>query len=186
MTPSIILCPCNENKEKDDDIASLPERLRLFSNPWSETGSIPEGPEDGESSDGQLLDEDPISNGQIIGNGHPRLGKRHSDIRSLRSLKNVSSGRPNKPLRRVRSDAFDHRSPQKEVSPKQRPQPPRTLLLDVKEKDSTQRKRNSWLIPSPTHTPTETRKKASSDSVSMFATLPRKKKTVNDADCNKR
>lgn len=168
LTPSIVVYQCNEGEE---EVSSLPGRLRKLSNQFQETDLKPE--------------DDVVQNGhgQGVQSSHPRVGKRNADVRSFRSLKVASSARGGKQqLRRVRSDgpAVKEQFPSEEASSK-----PGRELLPVDEHDTEDRKHNSWLIPSPVHTPLEDRR--GKNAVSVFATLPRqKKKTVNDADCNKR
>lgn len=172
LTPSIIVHPCNE--EDDDEIMSLPGTLRKNSNQFREIDSNQE--------ESNSLGESSHSNQ----NGNSRMGRRHSDVRSLRSLKTVSAARTTKqPLRRVRSDMADHAATAKgSLTPEETRRPARTLVT-VEEQDADERKRNSWMLPSPVHTRMEDRR--SNNTVSVFATLPRqKKKSVNEADCNKR
>ena len=172
LTPSIIVHPCNE--EDDDEISSLPGTSRKNSNQFREIDSNQE--------EAHSLGESSNSNQ----NGNSRIGRKHSDVRSLRSLKTASAARVTKQqLRRVRSDMADHTATTKEnVTPEETRRRVRTLL-PVEEQDADERKRNSWMLPSPVHTRMQDRR--SSNSVSLFATLPRqKKKSVNEADCNKR
>ena len=177
LTPSIVVHSCNEGLE--DEISSLPGRLRNLTNQCQEGDSNQEEVE---------LSEEAIKNGSASNYGriaqHPRMAKRHSDVRSLRSLKIISSARVNKqPLRRVRSDGVEHAFPTKDHMTSD--DTSKRLLHPVEEHDADEIKRNAWLLPSPSHTPIAERR--GKNAVSVFATLPRqKKKTVNEADCNKR
>ena len=182
LTPSIVVCPCDEN---EDDAASIQKTKDPPSSIPSENGSADEKNEHKKSEQEQLIndqeqEEITLNLQQARPNGHIKLAKRHSDVRSLRSLKIASSAKSNKQaLRRVRSDAVDRRaSPKAELS--------KNLLFAVEEDETdSERRENSWLLPSPARTPTENRR--GNDAVSVFATLPRqKRKTVNEADCNKR
>lgn len=182
LTPSIVVHPCNEG---EGEVSSLPGRLRKLSNPFQEADYSQE--EVQSSGEHRMQNGDSSIYGQSLPQSNTRIVKRHSDVRSLRSLKMASSARTTKQqLRRVRSDGVEHKTATKQrnlTSDDVNKQG--GVLLPVEEHDTEERLRNSWLIPSPVHTPAEERH--GKNAVSVFATLPRqKKKTVNEADCNKR
>ena len=180
LAPSIIVHPCNE--DDDGEVLSLPELLHKPSNQLQEIDCIEEGESAGETYQYATVS----SYGRSSKQANPRTGRKHSDVRSLRSLKMASSSRVSKPpLRRVRSDITENAAnTQESVTPEHARKSGR-VLLPVEELDGDEIRRNSWVLPSPEHTPIEDRRRK--NSVSVFATLPRqKKKSVNEADCNKR
>ena len=180
LAPSIIVHPCNEFD--DGDIMSLPGTVRKISGQYQEIDYRQEEPVS------SCQNATPSKNGHSNQNGnHQRPGRKYSDVRSLRSLKTVSSARTSKQqLRRVRSDMADHVATTNGISTSEDTKNPIRVLMPVEEQDGTnERTRNSWLLPSPERPRIEDRR--GRNSVSVFATLPRqKKKSVNDADCNKR
>ena len=192
LTPSIALFPSfYEEGNDDDDIMSLPARLRKLSNPFPESNGMSDKYFTNGHSQERLLsqDEDGSQNGHSMPNGHALSSRKNPEVRSFRSLKNSYSSRT--PLRRARSDAVERRQTQKALATSEyngAPSSPSLLAKSLVDRPAGQDS-HSWLLPSPGPSPGLPRKeeKKESNTLNIFGTLPRhRKKSVNQADCNKR
>eukprot|EP00794_Sanderia_malayensis_P012034 gene12034-13276_t len=178
-----------EAHDEDDDIMSLPERLRKLSNPFCGELDSQKVNSNGhhthnappQSANGQSLASDVTASSE-------RLSlKKSSETRSFRSLKSSYATRgPKQPLRRARSDAVDRKGAEpfspRRVKMASNPSISGKSLQDSSEKSET----TSWIMPSP-ELGRKTAPSQENNAINIFATLPRqKKKSVNDADCNKR
>ncbi len=182
------LYPFSEDGNEDDDITSLPQRLRKLSNPFYESERTNGGPFSNGQNQSSSNRNGHLSTNENQGSNERTPQRKNSETRSFRSLKQSYAARgPKQPLRRARSDAIDRKFADKSpASPEQikvagNPSICAKSLQDPSEKSET----NSWIMPSP-----ELPRKAcqnENNAINIFATLPRqKKKSVNEADCNKR